>query len=96
MTDEEKQQRWIAAWRVAGPELQRIRDEELRQKDVTQADLESAICELPKSQLVLTTDGKITADSPAEVSEDGKTMTLALSTFLSDPPDKWSIRIDGL
>ena len=33
MTDEEKQQRWLAAWRVAGPELQRIRDEELRQKD---------------------------------------------------------------
>ena len=33
MTDEEKQQRWIAAWRIAGPELQRIRDEELRQKD---------------------------------------------------------------
>ena len=33
MTDEEKQQRWIAAWRVAGPELNRIREEELRQKD---------------------------------------------------------------
>ncbi len=71
-------------------------NEELRQKDVTQADLESAIYELPKGQLVLTTDGKITADSPAEVSEDGKTMTLDLSKFLSDPPEKWSIRIDGL
>lgn len=71
-------------------------NEELRQKDVTQADLESAIYELPKSKLVLTTDGKITADSPAEVSEDGKTMTLDLSKFLSDPPEKWSIRIDGL
>ena len=33
MTEEEKQQRWIAAWRVAGPELNRIREEELRQKD---------------------------------------------------------------
>ena len=33
MTDEEKQQRWMAAWRVAGPELNRIREEELRQKD---------------------------------------------------------------
>jgi hypothetical protein len=52
--------------------------------------------QLPKSQLLLTTDGKITADSPAEVSEDGKTMTLDLSKFRSDPPEKWSIRIDGL
>jgi hypothetical protein len=52
--------------------------------------------ELPKRQLVLTTDGRITADSPAEVSEDGTTMTLDLSKFLSDPPEKWSIRIDGL
>jgi len=33
MTEVEKQQRWIAAWRVAGPELNRIREEELRQKD---------------------------------------------------------------
>ena len=71
-------------------------DEELRQKGVTQAELESAMIELPKSQLVLTTDGKITADTPAEVSEDGKTLTLDLSKFLSDPPEKWSIRIDGL
>jgi hypothetical protein len=69
-------------------------DEELRQKGVTQAELESV--ELIKSQLVLTTDGKITADTPAEVSEDGKTLTLDLSKFLSDPPEKWSIRIDGL
>ena len=71
-------------------------DEELRQKGVTQAELESAINELPKIQLVLTTDGKITADPPAEVSEDGKTMTLDLSKFLIDPPEKWTILIDGL
>ena len=69
---------------------------ELRQKGVTQADWESAINELPKIQLVLTTDGKITADSPAEVSEDGKTMALDLSKFLSDPPEKWTFLIDGL
>lgn len=30
-TEQEKQ--WIAAWRLAGPELERIRNEELRQLD---------------------------------------------------------------
>lgn len=30
MTEQEKQQLWIAAWRRAGPELERIRNEELR------------------------------------------------------------------
>ncbi len=79
-----------------GVVLGAVIDEEFRHKGVTQAELESARNELPKSQLVLTTDGKITADSPAEVSEDGKTMTLDLSKVLSDPPEKWSIRIDGL
>ena len=71
-------------------------DEELLQKGVKPSELESLLAEMPKYQLVLTTDGKITADSPAEVNEDGKTMTLDLSKFLSDPPEKWSIRIDGL
>ncbi|MCA9013354.1 MAG: hypothetical protein KDB01_26575 [Planctomycetaceae bacterium] len=70
--------------------------EELRQKGVTEAEWESSTNELLKCQLVLTTDGSITADAPAEVSEDGKTMTLDLSKFLSDPPEKWSIRIDRL
>ena len=70
--------------------------EECRQKGVTEAEWESATNELLKCQLVLTTHGKITADSPAEVSEDGKTLTLDLSKFLSDPPEKWSIQIDGL
>ena len=79
-----------------GVVLNAVIDREFRQKGVTQAELESAMNELPKSQLVLTTDGKITADLPAEVSEDGKTMTLDLSKCLSDPPEKWSIRIDGL
>ena len=31
MTEQEK--RWIEAWRIAGPELERIRDEELRSLD---------------------------------------------------------------
>lgn len=31
MTEQEK--RWIEAWRIAGPELARIRDEELRSLD---------------------------------------------------------------
>ncbi len=71
-------------------------EDELVQKGVKRSELESLLAEMPKYQLVLTTDGKITADSPAEVSEDGKTMTLDLSKFLTDPPEKWSIRIDGL
>jgi hypothetical protein len=29
------EQRWLAAWRYAGPELQRIRNEELRNLDNT-------------------------------------------------------------
>lgn len=33
MTEQEKQQLWIAAWRRAGPELERIRNEELRKLD---------------------------------------------------------------
>lgn len=71
-----------------------VMNEELRKKGVTQAELESL--ETFKCQLLLTTDGKITADAPAEVSEDGKTLTLDLSKFVSDPPEQWSIRIDGL
>lgn len=71
-------------------------DESIRNKGVTEAELASLAKDLPKSQLVLTTDGRITADAPAEVSEDGKTLTLDLSKFLSDPPQEWSIRIDGL
>jgi hypothetical protein len=47
-------------------------------------------------QLVTTTDGIITADALAEVSVDGKTLTLDLRKFFKDPPEKWSIRIDGL
>ena len=31
MTEQEK--RWIEAWRIAGPELKRIRDDELRSLD---------------------------------------------------------------
>ena len=33
MTEQEKQQLWITAWRRAGPELERIRNEELRNLD---------------------------------------------------------------
>jgi hypothetical protein len=33
LTDEEKRRRWITAWRLAGPELQSIRDNELRRRD---------------------------------------------------------------
>lgn len=76
--------------------LTAVIEREFRHKGVTLAKLESTAVELPKSQLVLTTDGRITADLPAEVSDDGKTMTLDLSRFLSDPPEVWSIRIDGL
>ena len=94
--DEKKTVGEFVAGLALGVVLGAVIDEEFRQKGVTQAELESAINELPKCQLVLTTDGKITADLPAEVSEDGKTLTLDLSKFLSDPPEKWSIRIDGL
>ena len=94
--DEKKTVGEFVAGLALGVVLGAVIDEEFRQNGVTQAELESAINELPKCQLVLTTDGKITADLPAEVSEDNKTMTLDLSKFLSDPPEKWSIRIDGL
>jgi len=73
-----------------------VLDVMLLKKGVTRAELDSTEMDLVKIQLVLTTDGSITADAPAEVSEDGKTLTLDLSKFLSDPPEKWSIRIDGL
>ena len=76
--------------------LTAVLDDELRKKGVTQAELESAAHELMKCRLVLTTDGKITADLPAEVSDDGKKMTLDLSKFVSDPPEQWSLRIVGL
>ncbi len=94
--DEKKTVGEFVAGLALGVVLGAVIDEEFRQKGVTQAELESAINELPKSQLVLTTDGSITADAPAEVSEDGKTLTLDLSKFISDPPEKWSMRIDGL
>jgi hypothetical protein len=94
--DEKKTVGEHVAGLALGVVLDAVIDEELRRKGVTQAEFESAMNELPKSQLVLTTDGKITADSPAEVSEDGKKLTLDLSKFLSSPPDDWSIRIDGL
>ena len=71
-------------------------DVRLLKKGVTRAELDSTEMDSVKSQLVLTTDGSITADAPAEVSEDGKTLTLDVSKFRSDPPEKWSIRIDGL
>jgi len=35
MTEQEK--RWIEAWRIAGPELERIRDDELRSLDDARA-----------------------------------------------------------
>lgn len=71
-------------------------EETISKNGMTKAELASLAKDLPKSQLVLTTDGRITADAPAEVSEDGKTLTLDLSKFRSDPPQEWSIRIDGL
>jgi len=72
-------------------------DEEMRQKGVTPDDWKAAIDKFQmKSTLILTTDGKITADAPAVVSDDGKTLTLDLWKFEHDPPEKWSIRIDGL
>lgn len=33
MTSEEKMKRWVDAWKVAGPELERIKQEELRAMD---------------------------------------------------------------
>ncbi len=33
MTEQEKQQLWITAWRNAAPELERIRNDELRRLD---------------------------------------------------------------
>lgn len=69
---------------------------EMRKNGVTGAELAALAKDLPQSQLVLTTDGRITADVPAAVSEDGKTLTLDLSKFRSEPPQEWSIRIDGL
>lgn len=71
-------------------------EHEFSKKGVTQAEMESLMQEAIMCQLVVTTDGKITADSPAKVSENGKTMTLDLTKFLSAPREKWSIRIDGL
>ena len=76
--------------------LEAVLDVMLLKKGVTRAELDSTEMDLPKIQLVLTTDGSINADAPAEVSEEGKKLTLDLSKFLSDPPEKWSIRIDGL
>ena len=40
-TDEEKQQQWIAAWRSAGPELERIRNKELSELSDEQATLQA-------------------------------------------------------
>lgn len=70
--------------------------EALRIQNISEESLEKAIDELQVDwRLILTTDGKITADAPAEVSEDGKTLTLDLWKFMNDPPQKWSLRIDG-
>ncbi len=33
MSKSELEKQWIAAWRIAGPELERIRNEELRKMD---------------------------------------------------------------
>lgn len=37
MTEQEKQQLWIAAWRRAGPVMERLRNEELRALTITEA-----------------------------------------------------------
>lgn len=94
--DEKKAVSEFVTGLAVGSFLGMVIDEEFRRRGVTQAELESSMDELVKSRLVLTTDGKITADLPAEVSDDGKTMALNLSKFLSGPPEKWSIRIDRL
>ncbi len=68
----------------------------LRQKGLRVAELESKPMHQPEIQLVLTTDGRIVAGASAEVSEDRKTLKLDLFPFLNAPPEKWSIRIEGL
>lgn len=71
--------------------------DELKKYNLTPAELEAAMTTYePNSQLILTTDGRITADAPAEISEDGKTLIIDLRKFIADPPETWSIRIDGL
>ncbi|MEX1118067.1 MAG: hypothetical protein WEB60_04655 [Terrimicrobiaceae bacterium] len=37
MTSEEKMKRWVDTWKVAGPELERIKQEELRAMDETRS-----------------------------------------------------------
>lgn len=37
MTSEEKMKRWVETWKVAGPELERIKQEELRAMDAATA-----------------------------------------------------------
>lgn len=52
---------------------------------------------LPRRRLILTTDGTITSNSPANVSEDGKSLTLELwKSFWSNDAHDWFIRIDDL
>lgn len=97
LRDEKKTVGELVAGMVIGTLLEAAIIDELKQKNVTKAEFEAAVAqEFVKMQLVMTTDGKITADLPAKVSEDGKTMTLDLTMFFLDPPKKWSIRIDGL
>jgi hypothetical protein len=87
----------IAASLILKTALTTAINEEMRRKGVTPDDWKAAIDKFEvKSTLTLTTDGKITADAPAEVSDDGKTLTLDLWKFQKDPPETWSIRIDGL
>jgi hypothetical protein len=69
---------------------------ELNGRNISRKQFNQALREIKwEPRLILTTDGKITADAPAEVSEDGRTMTLDLNEFQANPPAKWSIRIDG-
>lgn len=80
---------------VADQRLQ-VLERELTEDGTTRAELDAATEEWVDFELVITTSGTITADLPAEVSPDGKMMTLNLTQVLRDPPAKWSFRTSGL